>query len=820
MPSSRLMAPVTLLTLLGSAPASAGLSSFECQSRAVEISACWPADIVVADLDRDGIPDLVVANGFLQQPLKVLRGLGNGEFAPATSWGARSSADRVILADFDGDGYPDALIANSYVISFLHGNGDGTFGAQRDISSYATGGFAVGDLDGDGNLDVTFATGRYGIGILLGNGDGTFKPEVDYRMFQFPQTCYDLAIGDFNMDGLPDLVASVAPEEDQWYYGHDHLQLLIGRGDGTFAVGDSFPTGAGCRRLSVADVNHDGKPDVVVANRMDGSISVFLGRGDGTFAPKVDYPVAWRPYATAVADLNGDGVPDVAVADSSATVSVLLGNGNGTFGPATRFHSGEDSRGIAIADLDKDGKADLVVANYESHTLSVLHGTRSGIYRPETDFTAGYQPWALRQADLNGDGRPDIVVGNYAGTLSVLLGGRDSTFHFIGSFAARGLNDLAISDLNGDGVPEVIVSLGAKYDSIGILRSNGDGTLRFDHREATGRQPMGVAIADVNLDGRQDIISANYIDQSISVLLGNGDLTFQPRRDTSWGQPTFLDNAPTCLVAGDIDGDGAPDVVVCSQVGATVLKGDGQGAFTIGQSVAIGGATSLALGDLNGDGILDLVGGNGYVALGNGDGTFQTPFAVSPGGSMTAIADMDLDGKPDLVSSVWWHNTVAVNRGNGDGTFAPAEEYGTGRAPVALVVTDFDQDGRPDIITADYRQDAVTALRNNGAILPGDVVRPHPVHVSMRVASPMPARDHLTVALELPKPALVRAEIFDISGRRTRILERGRSQLAGIQSIGWDLRDDAGTGVPNGVYFVRVLVDRQPLTARVVVLSR
>ncbi len=357
-----------------------------------------PRALAIADVNRDGKPDLIMANYCGSSSCKsnasvsVLLGNGDGTFRAAVNYNSgQGTAAAVAVADFNGDGKPDIVVVGSNCcnlnyLSVLLGNGDGTFKAAV---SYDTGGsfpdsVAVADVNKDGKLDLIVAN-SYGsintldgsVGVLLGNGDGTFQPAVSYDSGGHIST--SVAVADVNGDGNPDVLVANNCASNQC--GDDgSVGVLLGNGDGTFETAVPYDSGGGAASsLAVADVNGDHKLDVVIVNNSeyvknpaDGSVGVLLGNGDGTFQPVATYDSGGnQPLSVAVADVNGDGSPDLLVANfcASATncegiLSVLLGNANGTFQTAVNYGSGGiNADAVAIADVNRDGKPDIVVAN-------------------------------------------------------------------------------------------------------------------------------------------------------------------------------------------------------------------------------------------------------------------------------------------------------------------------------------------------------------------------------------------------------------------------------------------------------------------------
>src|SRR5438094_212490 len=303
--------------------------------------------------------------------------------APVFSSGGYS-ANSVALADVNGDGKLDVLVGNFSrgSVGLLLGNGDGTFLGPVSFDSggeYAYG-VAVGDINGDGKLDLfvanfcadsTCASG--GVAVFLGKGDGSFQPVVTYGSGGLDS--YSVAVGDVNEDGKPDLLVANYYSADGNYYSNGTVGVLLGKGDGSFPAAINYGSGGQTPySVAVADVNGDGKPDVVVANQCassdctNGTVGVLFGKGNSTFGRVVSYESGgYQASWVAVADVSGDGRPDLLVANQCAssnncangTIGVLLQNGDGTFQPAVTYGSGgQYFYTVAIADVNGDGRPD------------------------------------------------------------------------------------------------------------------------------------------------------------------------------------------------------------------------------------------------------------------------------------------------------------------------------------------------------------------------------------------------------------------------------------------------------------------------------
>jgi hypothetical protein len=336
----------------------------------------YPLSVAVGDFNGDGIPDLAIANqGGVAgtATVSVLLGNGDGTFRLAGTLDAGSGANSIAVGDFNGDGKPDIVTTNFYEsvvrgvadtiesdVRIFLGNGDGTFQAATVFAAGLGPVFvAVGDFNADGVLDLAVAnSGGYlqpgsTVSILLGNGDGTFKDAQNYDAGSAPRA---VAVGDFNRDGIPDLVAANSST--------GMVSVLLGNGDGTFKAPQSYPIGSNPDSVAVGDFNGDGSLDLAVANGGSPMVNILLGNGDGTFQAAQGYAVDSTSQSVAVGDFNHDGIPDLAVAGmNSGTVTVLLGQGDGSFRDAQAYNAGSTAGFVAVGDFNGDSLLDLAVAN-------------------------------------------------------------------------------------------------------------------------------------------------------------------------------------------------------------------------------------------------------------------------------------------------------------------------------------------------------------------------------------------------------------------------------------------------------------------------
>jgi hypothetical protein len=420
----------------------------------------------------------------------------------------------------------------------------------------------------------------------------------------------------------------------------------------------------------------------------------------------------------AVSDVNGDGVHDVVAVDyNNPLVYVLPGLGNGLFGtPYTIPLGGYFPSAVTAGDIDGDGKADIITVNTCGNdpnctspgTVSVFQGNGNGTFGIPVTFAVGLAPVAVSDefpftlantnseitvhnlaADFNGDGHQDVaVVNNGDNTVSVLLGNADGTFQPQRTFpTAASPVAVVIGDLNGDNHLDLAVAAPGPFPGVvSVLLGNGDGTFQPKVDYPVGTNPASLTVGDFNRDGKLDLAAANLSDHTVSVLMGNGDGTLKPKVDyPSGGQ------YPSFVTTFDDNGDGALDLVVANKADTTfsangnlvTLLGRGDGTFEVPVNYTAGSADisapGLATADLNGDGNSDIIVSNGTdndvsVFLNVGDGTFgpKTSFpTVSPGANAVATGDFNGDGKPDVVVAT---NATNLNLflGNGAGTLQPA----------------------------------------------------------------------------------------------------------------------------------------------------
>ncbi|MGA2136269.1 MAG: VCBS repeat-containing protein [Bryobacteraceae bacterium] len=492
-----------------------------------------------ADLNGDGNMD-VVTIGTEEEIGGVFLGNGNGTFrAPPKGSTCSFIGTAVAIADFNNDGIPDLAFSSTGEVNVCLGNGDGTFGKTITLSNggnYPGQSIVAADLNGDGNMDIAVVDLNRGGGttalfspmaVFYGKGNGAFEPAQVFATI-FP---FDIAVGDLNGDGIPDLVVAGGEETDPLIFA------FLGTPSGKLAAAKNFKVGVEApQALAVGDFSGDGNLDLAVTGSKSNDVSILLGNGNDGFTAGGTFATGPAPAGVVTGDFNGDGKLDLAVVNSGLdNVSILLGNGDGTFQTAQNFGAGQKPIYAVVGDFNGDGRLDLAVTNSAGNNVSILLGKGDGTFGDPTNFATGSEPEFIAAGDLNGDGKLDLAIAN----------------------------------------------AGDEADSVTVLFGKGDGTFEPAVTLATGGiESAGIAIADFNGDSKPDIVVANFGSATVSVFLGNGAGTFQAAITSPVGLSEFA-SGPWSLAAGDFNGDGKTDVAVIAfeLQDVALLPGLGNGHF-------------------------------------------------------------------------------------------------------------------------------------------------------------------------------------------------------------------------------------------------
>ena len=788
----------------------------------------FPNSVAIGDIDGDGKPDLVVANS-LSNAVSVFRNMSSSGSITSSSFSAKVDFTTgtlpfsVAIGDIDGDGKPDLAVANvnsNNVSAFRNTSSSGSISFAAKVDFYTGPGstpysVAIGDIDGDGKLDLAVANYANSTVSIFpnesssGNIISNFGSRVDFTTGLSPVS---VAIGDLDGDGKLDLAVANADDNTVSLLRNTSSGSIS---SGSFAAKVDFAIGSGSIPFSVSigDINGDGKPDLAVANNGTNTVSVFRNMsssgsiGSGSFAAKVDFATGSAPISVAIGDLDGDGKPDlVAANNSSNSVSVL----RNTYIPPTitSFTPTSAKPGDAVTITGTNfnttttnnivffgaTKATVTAATTTSLTVTVPTGatfdyitelnTGTGLACASTtkftptfspnkssitsadisakvDFTtgAGSFPRSVAIGDIDGDGKPDLAVVNQgSNTVSIYRNTSSSGSISSGSFAAKvdfttGTfpYSVAIGDIDGDGKPDLVVA-NRGSNTVSIYRNtSSSGSISSSSFSAkvdftTGASPFSVAIGDIDGDGKPDLAVANLGSNTISVFRNTSSSGSISSSSFSANVDFATGINPYSVAIGDIDGDGKPDLVVTNLTSNTVsvfrnTSSSGSitsSSFAVNVDFATGlSPISLAIGDIDGDGKLDL-------AVANNDDNKVSVFRnTSSSGSITSssfaakvdfttglgpysvtIGDLDGDGKPDLAVPYGGGNTVSIYRNTSSSgsiassSFAASVDFTTGSSPFSVAIGDLDGDGKPDLALSNYGDNTVSVLRNNPVLPP------------------------------------------------------------------------------------------------------
>lgn len=655
-----------LSILLGS-----GSSSFAASKTIATLpanTANLAARMVAGDFNGDGHQDvaLMASPGNL---VKVFLGHGDGTFAaPVSIADGLPSAGDMLTGDFNGDDKADVVVANGTSISVLLGKSGGTFQTaivtKTGLSSPTSLVLAVGDVNRDSHLDIAANDTAGETQVLLGTGTGHFSLKSPFSFNPPPENLpTTIAIADFTGDGKPDIAVAFITDYPIFYLGQ--ACIAPGYGDGTFnqnaATCSTTPYTFG--EMHAGNLN--GKQDLVFSSD---PMMVQFNNGSGVMTPS-NYGVGGGPMV--IGDFNGDGRQDIAVG-AVGGVQVVVNSAPGVLrAPLAMYDIAggtfTESMVMNTTDFNGDGYADLAVVDFfDEHGAfepsgDVLLGGTKNVLTKGGHFGIGISPdYSFSAAtpaigDFNHDGKLDIAIatfnfsqgGNGSSGLQVSFGDGKGNFPTSGTALDTNSNYMAAGDYNGDGKADLASLDGSTFE---ILIGKGDGTFASPVPYSVGLNPVFVLQADLNGDGKKDIIVVNQGGNDVSVLLGKGDGTFMPQKTYAAGK------APVAVVVGDFNRDGKIDMAVASSEGISVLLGNGNGTFQAEKTYSAGGAvTGIAQAALHQDGIEDLIGivptSQRFVVLpGTGSGTFGTPvvFPLDRAPTQMVAADFNHDGATDL----------------------------------------------------------------------------------------------------------------------------------------------------------------------------
>jgi hypothetical protein len=599
-----------------------GNSTFDAPSAYWTGTDSFPISIAVGDFNKDNWTDMVVANNGSSN-ISVFLGFNYATFTNETLDISGPSADpmSLVVGDFNNDHYDDLAVTSealNYIRIYL-GYGNGSFAEQTPFStgdSQPTD-IAVGDFNRDNQLDfVVIYQDENNFGIFLGYGNGSFANETIYSISNgsSPQS---VSVGDFNNDNILDIV--VANQNS------NNIGIFMGYGDGKFSaqIPYSLPDRSSPTWAAVADFNNDNNLDIAVCNYGRNNIGIFFGFGNGSFNDMilVDTGNKSQPSLIATGDLNNDTWIDIAVAIYPGDICVFLGYGNGTFSLQTKrsasHHS--DLTEIIIADLNNDGNLDVAASNQanDNGNVAVLYGYGDGHFALLKTYSTGWDsnPSSIAVGDFNNDNQLDLAVcQRNHDSIGIMLRKKSEPFTAAKTFSTGDNSNpqsVVTGDFNNDDQLDIAVANSAN-DNIGIFLGYGYGNGNFAPQQTysigNNSRPVSLAVGDFNNDHHLDIALANSEACNIVILLGFGNGSVAILRDYSTG----IDTNPSAIAGDDLNGDNHLDIVVTNYGSNELLVflGFGNGTFFDAKSYSLGYNTrpqSVAIGDVNNDGLLDIV---------------------------------------------------------------------------------------------------------------------------------------------------------------------------------------------------------------------
>lgn len=703
----------------------------------------------------------------------ALAGAGAGGptlYGPSQSFAAGSAPAAVIAADFNGDGRQDLAAVNIggtsvavLVNATLPGMPLPMFAPQQTfVAGTRLIGLAAADLNGDGRPDLVVIDSIAGtVSVLInttppGGVVVSFAPAQNYAVDAGPIA---LGIADMNGDGKPDLVIA---SQTAGMVSVLFNETLPGAGVSSFAARQSFAAGADPEALALADLDGDGRSDVVVSNASARTLSVLLnttvpGATSAGFTAAQTIVMSHSPGGVTAADFNGDGRPDLVVTSPSGNVVSALINTTAANAAAVAFAServvdvGNTPAWVVVTDSNGDGKPDLAITYMADNVVSVLlnhivPGSTEPVFGERTTLPAGTAPTMLAAVDLTGDGRTDFAVGTSSGNVVTVIPAMvapilpAANFADAASFGVGGFPISAtVADFDGDGLPDVATG-NLTGGSVSVLinstaRGAAASTFADQQTFVTGSGPRGAASGDFNGDGKPDLVTANENDNTVSVLLNTtaavGAPAFAAHQDFAVGAFAFG------VAVADFNGDGRADIVAvnahdgtASVLFNTAAPGALAASFAPQQTFETGlGANSVAVADVNGDGLPDLIVSSfsqsmlsvlvNTTPLGAMTPSFAAhqDFAAGRGSNWGEAFDVNGDGLPDLVSTDSVDNTVSVlintsARGGATVAFGERQTFAVGAKPSHVAASDLDGDGRLDLIVANMNDNTVSVLMN------------------------------------------------------------------------------------------------------------
>lgn len=676
-------------------------------------SGAMPDLLELADVNGDGRLD-VFFNGVVGG-VRLALAQPTGGHLPAQTNAGLETASRLCAGDLDGDGNLDVVeraVAGGAARVYL-GDGKGAFAFNgvywmSSGSAPAAADLALGDVDGDGALDLVAVdqTTRE-LGVRSNNGGGTFGPLSVTPLPGYPG---QLELGDVDGDGDLDAVGHGIGQTAR-------IGILFGDGLGNFSNAIATPISA--YPFVLRDIDRDGRLDIAVAtaNQGAGGLRVFLGQGGGAFTLASSTPIGAELAHIAVGDFDGDGALDAAVGELTGATWLIEGLGAGTFGAPRRLDVPPTRGGLRAADIDGDGYEDLALLGIS--TMGVLYGSPVDPLALPQPFAIGGVASALASVDFDGDGQRDVLTARSqgAGELVEVLRGDGAGGLLVGASAGLAARAAALvaGDFDGDGQVDALAAL-PSASSLTWLRGLPGGLLAPAQSVASGAAFTHLAHGDLDGDGREDALASAAGQANVTWLRGGAPAP------AAGAQLTLPANV-IGIACGDINGDGFDDALVATaDQGLHVFAGAPSGPQAPQSYYTGRNWVALDAGPINADGFDDVLlattDGALIVRYGSLGGLgLENPLTPLAPYESVRLADVDGDGRSDCVFEIvlGQQRMLGVRRGSATGLLdASLYAFATDQGPLALL--DLDGDGRSEAVAAE-RQASILRLarRRKGA---------------------------------------------------------------------------------------------------------
>ncbi|GAA4454355.1 FG-GAP-like repeat-containing protein [Rurimicrobium arvi] len=665
--------------------------------------------LTASDLDGDGKTDLVCING---TTISLFRNTAASGSLTASSLSGKSdiamssSLSGIAIADIDGDGKKDLLVINNTLNKLSVFRNIGTpgsltaasFAAKVDFNTDGyPAGITIADFDGDGKPDVAIRNAST-FSVFRNTASGgaisssSFAARVDYAIGSLPETA--IASCDLDGDNKAEIIVPNYRLNTVSVFRNTASAGSISTS--SFASAVDFATGDGPNTAITGDIDGDGRPELIVANQVSQSISVLRNTATagaittGSFAAKTDFALGSAPYRLAISDVDGDGKGDIVSTHYTAnSLCVLMNNaGSGSISASSlsvrsNYITASEAYGLYAGDLDGDGRGDLAVTNYSSGTLSLLRAN-------DVPFISGITP----------------LTGKVGNTITITgTGFNANPANNKVWFGATAATPVSVTNTS----LTVNVPAGATYSQVGVLNSAtalstqyttanfmpaftgvpGLIALTQKTKFTTGNNPTNALVIDLDGDGKQDVVTSNVDGKTISIFRNTHTSGNIAAGSLAAKVDLGLFLAPLIVTAGDLDGDGKPELIVADGLGSKVSVFRNN--CTPGSITAASFATKLDL-------------------------TVSFPTDVT-------IGDLDADGKPEIIATKAYDMGISVFRntmvkGTFDSrSFAAPVSFVTGAFPLLVAAADLDGDKKTDVVVVNRDQKTVSVFRNiaNGA---------------------------------------------------------------------------------------------------------